>query len=385
MRKFITDNKRNILIGCLIGTVLIAVYFVFLGAKDIFAFLSRFFSIIKPFIYAYVVAFLAFPFRRRFIELFLKIKNIKEKTALVISSVISFLIVATILITLVMIIVPQIVDSIISLSNNIPDAVNRINEYINSLVANHPELRDYVRSIDISSILGLLNQFQSIFSNLVPRIFDFSLALTNTLINAVIALIVAFYIIIQKEELDLQFKRITYFILKRKDADFVMTCVNVFSQKFNSFLIGKTIDSVLVGIICYIGMLIFKFEYPVLISVIVCVTNMIPVFGPFIGGIPGFLIILIVNPVQALWFALFIFVLQQFDGNILGPHILHNSIKISTIWVIFAIVVGGRYWGAPGMVIGVPLFAALSEIFGSLMDKKMTKQQAKDIEVKEDL
>jgi len=141
------------------------------------------------------------------------------------------------------------------------------------------------------------------------------------------------------------------------------------------FILGKALDSLIIGVICYIGMLLLKLEYPVLISVVIGMTNMIPVFGPFIGAVPGALILLIVSPIQALWFILFIIVLQQFDGNYLGPRILGDSMGLPSLWIMFAIIVGGGYFGLVGMFMGVPIFAVIYLVFKRLVNNRIRMKE----------
>ena len=147
---------------------------------------------------------------------------------------------------------------------------------------------------------------------------------------------------------------------------------------FNSFIIGKTVDSLIVGVICYIVMLIFGWPYPVLISLIIGVTNMIPVFGPFIGAIPALFLLFIVDPSAALWFALFIIILQQIDGNIIGPLILQDSMGLPSLWIMFAIILGGGFFGLVGMFLGVPVFAVVYVIIKEIVNQRLID---KEIEV----
>ena len=140
--------------------------------------------------------------------------------------------------------------------------------------------------------------------------------------------------------------------------------VNVSNNMCGRFLIGKLVDSIIIGILCFIGMSIFRFEYAPLISVIVGFTNIIPVFGPFIGAIPSAFLLLLIDPIQCLWFVVFIIVLQQLDGNVIGPKILGNQIGVSGFWIMFSVLVGGGLFGVSGMVLGVPVFAVIYDLLG---------------------
>ena len=153
----------------------------------------------------------------------------------------------------------------------------------------------------------------------------------------------------------------------------------MFNTKCGKFIIGKIIDSSIIGIMCFIGMSIFRFDYPLLISVIIGVSNLIPFFGPFIGGIPSVVLLLLINPMEALWFTIFLFVLQQFDGNILGPKILGESVGISGFWIMVSVIVGGGLFGIVGMILGVPFFAAIFMLITEVVEWRMKAKKKKKL------
>ena len=186
-----------------------------------------------------------------------------------------------------------------------------------------------------------------------------------------IGIIVSFYILGNKEKLNIQAQKIVYALSPKKYIENISNIYHLSSDIFGKYIIGTLIDSLIVGILCFVGMAIFKMPYALLISVIVGVTNIIPFFGPFIGGIPSFLILFIIEPIQALWFALFIFVLQQVDGNILKPKIIGNSIGLSGLWVMFSVIIGGGLFGISGMILGVPLFAVVYLIISDVIHKRL--------------
>ena len=164
---------------------------------------------------------------------------------------------------------------------------------------------------------------------------------------------------------------LVYAIFSQEEAFSIFRISNLAKDKFNQFIYGKIIDSIIVGIISFIVMSLLQWPYALLISVIVGITNMIPVFGPFFGAIPSFLILFIVSPTTALWFILFIFVLQQVDGNYIGPKILGDSVGVPTLWIIFAIIVGGGFFGVLGMFLGVPVFAVIYVIIKETIALKL--------------
>ena len=143
---------------------------------------------------------------------------------------------------------------------------------------------------------------------------------------------------------------------------------------FGKFIVGKIIDSLIIGILCFIGTSILAIPYALLISVVVGITNIIPFFGPFLGAIPSIFILIVIDPVKALWFAIFILILQQIDGNIIGPKILGNSVGISGIFIMFSVIIGGGLFGVPGMILGVPVFVVIYNIIGNAINKRANEK-----------
>ena len=178
-----------------------------------------------------------------------------------------------------------------------------------------------------------------------------------------------------EEKFKRTFKKLFYGIFPKKFADWLMYLYSLNKIAFNGFVFGKIIDSAIIGVMCYVGALLLKLPYPVLIAVVVGVTNVIPFFGPFIGAIPCLIILVVIDPWAALKFLVFIFALQQFDGNLLGPKILGGSLGLPTLWIMFAIIVGGALFGVPGMVISVPIFSVLYILVRDWINAILKKKQ----------
>ena len=193
-------------------------------------------------------------------------------------------------------------------------------------------------------------------------------------ISFIISIMVSVYMISDHKNLFYQGKRLIYAILPYKPANTLRNVLRESGRIFTSFIFGKALDSLIIGIICFIAMVIFRFPYAVLISVVVGITNMIPYFGPYIGGAVGFLFILIVSPFKALLFALLILVIQQFDGLYLGPKILGDKTGLKPLWVIFSITVGGSLFGVLGMFLGVPCVAVLGYILNQVVTHFLGKK-----------
>ena len=221
-----------------------------------------------------------------------------------------------------------------------------------------------------------LSNFQN-FQNIEKILGGVSSGVMNVITltkNMLIGLIVMIYLLNIKESLSAQGKKFIYSVLPLKAANIVVAEFQFIKKAFSGFIIGKLIDSLIIGILCFILMHLFKLPYELLISVIIGVTNIIPFFGPFIGAIPSFIIIVLQNPVQGLYFLIFVIILQQVDGNIIGPKILGDSTGLSSFWVVFAILVFGGLWGFPGMLLGVPIMAVIYYIVSNVVTYSLKKR-----------
>ena len=187
-------------------------------------------------------------------------------------------------------------------------------------------------------------------------------------------IIISVYLLAMKEKSLARCCKMIYATMKQETAELVLTGLHNTNQVFSGFVRGKLLDSLIIGILCFIGCSILKMPYTPLVSVVVGVTNIIPFFGPFLGAIPSAFLILLVSPLKCLYFIIFIILLQQLDGNVIGPKILGDSTGISSFWVIVAILVGGGFFGVPGMFFGVPVFACLRMLVKWLMDRRLTRR-----------
>lgn len=212
-----------------------------------------------------------------------------------------------------------------------------------------------------SSLSGMITEF-------TPRLLSYVTNFASSVLNLILGMVIAIYLLMSKESGLLNARKFVFAILPPKKAIYLINLGKESNQIFINFFIGKIIDSMIIGIICFVGLLILNYPYALLLSVVVGITNMIPYFGPFIGGFIGFGLLLFINPIQALWYLVFILVLQQFDGNILGPKILGDSTGLSAFWVIFAIIVFGKLFGLIGMFLGVPVFAVIKNVIKRQID-----------------
>lgn len=268
------------------------------------------------------------------------------------------------LITLLcLLVLPQLIESIGGLATNMSSYVSVTRDWVSGIFVGTPEVQEYVVSLisEISTAftswaqIGLPSTIETMVSTLTGTV----MAVVSTTINLFIGLIVCIYLLYHKEVFMAQAKRMVYGFFPVKWSDNILVACSHTHKKFAAFITGKIIDSIIVGVVCFIGLLIFRIPYAAMIATVVGITNVIPFFGPFIGAVPSAFILLLVDPVKCLIFCIFILVLQQIEGNIIEPKVLGSTTGMSGFWVIFSITVGGGLFGITGMVLSVPLFASL--------------------------
>ena len=331
--------------------------------------ISKLTGILMPFIYGAVIAYLLKPVCNC-VEDFLR-RLLPEKmgtAANMLAVTISLLFGILVVYALIMMIVPQLITSVTTLYYT---ARNNLNDFVDwashqEIIASNQKLLDFIETsydnlqdtLDNIVRTKLVPSMQSLLSGAALGVMSF----VTFLKNIIIGVIVSVYLLASRKKFGQQGKMILYSLIKPRWADIILEEILYADKMFGGFINGKILDSAIIGVLCYIACLIFKFPSALLVSVIIGVTNVIPFFGPFIGAIPATLLILIQNPIKALWFVLFVLVLQQVDGNIIGPKILGNTTGLSSFWVLFAILLFGGLWGFVGMIIGVPLFAVIYDV-----------------------
>ena len=331
--------------------------------------ISKLTGILMPFIYGAVIAYLLKPVCNC-VEDFLR-RLLPEKmgtAANMLAVTISLLFGILVVYALIMMIVPQLITSVTTLYYT---ARNNLNDFVDwashqEIIASNQKLLDFIETsydnlqdtLDNLVRTKLVPSMQSILSGAALGVMSF----VTFLKNIIIGVIVSVYLLASRKKFGQQGKMILYSLIRPRWADIILEEILYADKMFGGFINGKILDSAIIGVLCFIACLIFKFPSALLVSVIIGVTNVIPFFGPFIGAIPATLLILIQNPIKALWFVLFVLVLQQVDGNIIGPKILGNTTGLSSFWVLFAILLFGGLWGFVGMIIGVPLFAVIYDV-----------------------
>ena len=361
--------------------------------KTLITGIQTFLGILTPIVYGVVIAFLLTPvlnfLEKKIIYPLLARKEVsvgkKGRKAIRWACVIlcMFLFLALIY-ALIMMILPELIRSIMGLIYSFPAYVKVIQKWLQSFIEkwnlNSDALDTLNQSITTAQdylTTNILPQMQEMLKNISAGVFE----LINFLKNFLIGAIVSLYLMADKEGFIAKAKMLTYAIFNTQHANFIIHSMRFTNRTFIGFFSGKILDSAII-VLCYIGMNFLNMPYILLISVIIGVTNVIPFFGPYLGAIPSIFLILLVDPLQAIYFAIFILVLQQFDGNILGPKILGDSTGLSSFLVIVAILIGGGIFGIPGMIIGVPVFAVLYAALGRLVHISLIYKQVPDEEQK---
>ena len=348
---------------------------------------SRLITILAPFIWGLVICYLISPLMN-FLEsrLFLPLgkrlyrkskKDGAAKFARVMALVFSEIILILCLAALVYLIIPQILSSVQMLVQNSGTYANNVSVWLDGLLKDYPELNSYAGDILGSFNTNVGNWLET---RLLPQLGNLITSLTSgvygvakSIYNLVIGIVVSIYLLGDKENHLATVKRLSYSLFSVETADRLRQGLNFVDKTFMGFLSGKILDSLIIGIICYIVCTILQMPYTLLVSVIIGVTNIIPFFGPLIGAVPSALIILMVDPTKCLIFVIFIIILQQIDGNIIGPRVLGNSTGITGFWVMFSIILGSGLFGFWGMLLGVPVFVVIYTLITNLIVKKLKK------------
>ena len=347
-------------------------------------------KIMEPFFLGMAIAYLLMPLMRIFEnkifrplgEMVFKKEERRNKRihsfARGLSIFVSVILGIIMIVSLLWLVLPQLYSSIESVVVNIQEYVPKGIKWIEETLENRPTIESFVVSIigNVSETTTnwIKNSLMPQMSNALATVSSSLLSMVVGLVNILIGITISCYITFNKEKFGAQIKKILYSTMSEKWVARIFNATKSIDDAFTGFLSGKILDSLIVGIICYFACIIMKMPYPLLVSVIIGFTNIIPFFGPFIGGIPCTLIVFMVSPIKGLIFAVFIILLQQFDGNILGPKILGNSIGLNGFWVMFAILVGDGLFGILGMICGVPVFSVIYTGIRYLVNTRLKKR-----------
>lgn len=382
-------EKRYIMIGIIAFLVIaasICFYYLIFHGDRFSAKIDTLIVIASPILYGIILAYLLTPIVNSLenyllIPLFSRYSDTAEKK----KKMIRFLSVTMTIILVVLLIngffsilIPNLISSIRSISAQFPTYVQNLIHFTDRYFENNPDIEKIFAQV-LDTYSEQLNSFinNNVISRLESLVKTVSLSMISvlkSLWNLIIGLIISIYVLFSKETFSGQAKKVMYAFLPTKTANGLIRDFRFMSDTFIGFISGKIIDSFIIGIICFAGTSILKMPYALLISVIVGITNIIPFFGPYLGAIPSAILILMVDPIKCIYFILFILILQQVDGNLIGPKILGESTGLSGFWVIFSITLFGGIMGIPGMIIGVPFFAVLYALAKRIISRHLAQK-----------
>ena len=389
MKNFL--EKKYVQIGvtafCVIAASLLF-YFGIFHTASITKGLKAIYNILTPIVYAAAISYVLWPLIRfmekSIIYRICEKKNWKPSEKVrhgirMICVIVTLLLFFFGIYGLLSMLIPELINSITNIIDNLPRYINNIEKWLTNLLKNYPELEEN-SSMIFSTVTARAETWLT--NDLLPKInllvASFSTGFMGALVflkNFLIGAMISIYLLYGKESYVAQVKRLLYCLFSTQTTNNIIRDLQYVDKTFGGFIIGKVLDSLIIGILCYIGTTILNLPYALLVSVIVGVTNVIPFFGPYIGAVPSAVLILLVNPIQCIYFVIFILLLQQFDGNFLGPKILGGSTGLSSFMVIVAILVGGGLFGIFGMFVGVPACAIICTVIRNGIQSRLEKKK----------
>lgn len=360
----------------LIGCIILRVVFHWDKTVDI---ITTFFSNMNSFVVGILIAFMVNPLVNAIYKFLMNTCKIKKvKLAKILSILISYVIVILFIVLCLIYIIPQLISSISDLSSKIPSMYFAFSTWLKNLAVN----KDFLSIAQVNQYINKMTpkifDFSTVLaSKLIPYLYSASIAIVKWLVTIIISLVVSIYLVSDKKLIFHSLKRIVYAFLPENIAKSVIDIAKNCNQIFTGYIVAKAIDSLIIGILCFLIMSILRLPYAVLISVIVGITNMIPYFGPYIGAIPGIFILGVLKIKYGIIFAIMILILQQFDGLVLGPRLLGESTGLRPILILFAITLGGSYFGVLGMFLGVPVIAVIQYLFDLLVKRQLKNKNIK--------
>lgn len=377
----------------------ISVFFLIYRYHEVSILWGKVLVILQPILIGLVLAYLVTPivnFEEKHLRKLAgkKLKNPQKSHGIIRAASVAgaLLFVALIIGILLKMVVPELYRSIESMIETLPRQVNSFLKTMENYTKEDSQLADYLeiglkqgtQYFEHWAQTQFLPQTKTLLTSLTTGV----ITVVKLLFNVVIGIIISIYVLMSKEVFIGQAKKLTYALLPAKQANAVVRTVHKSHQIFGGFISGKILDSLIIGVLSFFILSLLQMPYTVLVSVIVGVTNVIPFFGPYLGAIPSAILIMLASPIQGIYFIIFILILQQVDGNIIGPKILGDSTGLSSFWVVFAILVGGGMFGIPGMIMGVPVFAVIYYIVRNIINyilqkKRLPKETQQYIDVKE--
>ena len=381
------ERSRYFKIGLTLFTsalAVILVYALIFKGTEIRAAFSKITVSLAPLLWGIFIAYLLWHVIRwvqGYLDKWIRIKNerVKRRLCRALSIIVSLIFFLAVIVLLFSMILPAVWEALKTFVGSLSEYETKAHEYIDLLLKGVPWLSNFIgESTDvifdkISEFItnGITANIEKIISTVSSSVISFGKGLLNFLIGIIISV----YILASKEIFAMQAKKILFSLFKEENAMLIIGRMKRSQKIFDGFVTGKLLDSFIIGVLCFIGLTILRIPYAVLISVLVGVTNVIPIAGPFIGAIPSAFILLLVDPIKALIFVVFIIVLQQLDGNLIGPKILGDGVGLSAFWIIVALLVGGSMFGIVGMFFAVPVFAIIYDLIRDLINRKLEKRE----------
>lgn len=377
MKELNNKFKENLLLG----TYLMLLYFVLLNIKNIFTMFDGVISILTPFILAFCMAFvLNLPmkfFENKIFNFLDKSKSdFAKKLKRPLSILSTFITVIGLIVALGLFVIPELINSISTLMDAVPGYIKSFETLINQYVSS-TELIQSIYNTLMTTWQDLLRIITTFLTTSLTGILSTTVTITSGVINFILSVILTIYMLSSKEKLILNFKKLLFAFSKKELANKIIDISKLSNYTFSKFITGQCLEAVILGVLCFIGMTILSMPYALLISVLIGVTALIPIFGAFIGAIPAVFLILIIDPIKAIWFVVFLLCLQQFEGNIIYPKVVGNSVGLSAIWVMLAMIVGGSTLGLVGMLIGIPTFSVIYQLIKELTYKRLNEKKLK--------
>lgn len=367
-------TRENIKAYFAVITYGILLYFGVVYFDRVWSVIKVILNLLSPFLVgaaiAYILNFVVRFFEKRILSFMKKEKQKKIRRYIAIG--LTYITAILLGYGFMLILLPQLFESISSLAENFPTYSKSVTNYVLDMMSRYNIEADIKNAIS-----GYTQEFFAksgeIITGILPNVMEITKNITNMVFNIFVSVAVSVYVLLSAKQLKRQSKVLINAFMPPKWAEKVFELAKVSDKVFSDFIVGRVIDSAIIAVIAFFGLALFKMPYPLLQSVLIGITNIIPVFGPFIGGIIGALIVFMIDPSMTLWYVLFIIVLQQIDGNIIGPKVMGDSLGISGLWVLFAVVIGGGLMGIVGMLLGVPIFCILYYIIRQQAYKRLDR------------
>lgn len=384
-RMMVLFKRYAFLLFLLVIAVVLAVYIIFNGG-DIASAVGSFLAILQPIVFGFVFAYLLNPsvkFYERFIftPMTAGMKNRDKAKGLSrgLSILLSMIVFIALIVILLNLVIPELYNSVVTMVTYVPGQLSKVTAWFHEFLSSGDTLSTYLQM----GIDNFSSQFQSwlqtellgTMNTTVSSVTVGLLEIVKTFFNLIVGLILSIYVLASKESFTGQAKKMFFSLMKVERANLVLKTLRKSNEIFISFVTGKLMESLIIGVLCFIGCTILQMPYIMLISVIIAVTYLIPFFGPYIGAIPSIMLVFLADPVKGITFTIFILLLEQVQCNVIGPKILGDSTGLSPFWVVFAILVGGGLFGFVGLLIGVPVFAVIYYIIGQVINYRLKKKK----------